>query len=274
LSSGIPYFPFDTSLDDKFKLIEAEFGLAGFGVVVKLYQKIYGTDGYYVEWTEEVALLFSKKIGLGGSAVSEIVRASIKRGIFDRDKFDKYSILTSRGIQKRYFEAVNRRKNVEVKSGYLLDDYTQIYKNVSIKRENDNISSENDNIFRQRKEEKTKEEKSKSIDDFFNALWDMYPRKEGKGSVSKTQKEKLYKLGLDKITRAIERYKAKLARDGTEPKYIKQGSTFFNSGYVDYLDENYKGSIEDQLKSGQPAVHQSFRIEIVDGQEVAVPDDR
>ena len=76
--SGIPYFPLDVQLDSKFELIEAEFGLTGFGVVVKLFQMIYGQDGYYIEWTNEVALLFAKRIGLGGSVVSEIVEMCIR----------------------------------------------------------------------------------------------------------------------------------------------------------------------------------------------------
>ena len=84
LKEGIDYFPLDCQLDDKFELIEAEYGLTGFGVVVKLFQKIYGQNGYYIEWTREVALLFSKRIGVGGSVVSEIVEASIRRGIFDK----------------------------------------------------------------------------------------------------------------------------------------------------------------------------------------------
>ena len=119
MNNGINYFPLNVHLDDKFELIEAEFGLKGFAIVVKLFQKIYGQQGYYCEWTEDVALLFGKNVGLGGDAVSEIVRAAIKRGIFDSELYDKYQILTSRGIQERYFEAVSRRKEVEVRKEYL-----------------------------------------------------------------------------------------------------------------------------------------------------------
>ncbi len=157
---GIPYFPLDVHLDDKFELIEADFGLTGFGVVVKLYQKIYSI-GYYVEWDEDVALLFARKIGAGCNVVSEIVSAAIRRGIFNQELYDKYSILTSEGIQKRYFEAISRRKQVEVKSAYLLVNVGQILKNANILEENVNISSENVNIFKQRKEEKSKVKESK-----------------------------------------------------------------------------------------------------------------
>ena len=42
MSNGITYFPLDVHMDDNIELIEAEFGLTGFAVIVKLYQKIYG----------------------------------------------------------------------------------------------------------------------------------------------------------------------------------------------------------------------------------------
>ena len=156
MKSGIEYFPLDVCLDDKFELIEAEFGLTGFAVVVKLLQKIYGQFGYYCEWTNEVALLFAKRVGLGGSVVSEIVSASIKRGIFDRAMYEKYSILTSEGIQKRYFEAVSRRKVVKVNGAYLFVSHTQIPKNVVIFEENVCISEKNADISKQSKVKESK----------------------------------------------------------------------------------------------------------------------
>ncbi len=161
MKSGIDYFPLDVALDSKMELIEAEFGLTGFGVIVKLFGEIYGKQGYYIEWTEEVALLFARNTGLGGSVVSEIVRASIKRGMFDQEIFDKYHVLTSRGIQKRYFEAVSRRKEIEVDNNILLVDPTQICKTADIKRRNVNILSENVNINKQSKVEKSRVKKSK-----------------------------------------------------------------------------------------------------------------
>ncbi len=76
------------------------------------------------------------------------------------------------------------------------------------------------------------------IEDFFESVWQIYPRKEGKGSISKIQKKKLYKIGFEEMSRAINRYKLKIQKEGIEKKYIKQGSTFFKSGYIDYLDSN------------------------------------
>lgn len=159
--SGIDYFPLDVTLNAKFELIEAEFGLTGFGVVVHLLQEIYGKAGYYIEWTEEVALLFARKVGLGGSVVSEIIEASIRRGMFDKEKYDKYHVLTSKGIQERYFEAVSRRKTLEVDYNILLVDAAQILPNVYISAKNVNIFSKNADIERQSKVEKSRVEKSR-----------------------------------------------------------------------------------------------------------------
>ena len=159
--SGIDYFPLDVTLNAKFELIEAEFGLTGFGVVVHLLQEIYGKAGYYIEWTEEVALLFARKVGLGGSVVSEIIEASIRRGMFDKEKYDKYHVLTSKGIQERYFEAVSRRKTLEVDYNILLVDVAHILPNVYISSKNVNIFSKNADIERQSKVEKSRVEKSK-----------------------------------------------------------------------------------------------------------------
>lgn len=159
--AGLDYFPLDVTMDAKMELIEAEFGLTGFGVIVHLLQEIYGKAGYYIEWTNEVALLFARKVGLGGSAVSEIVDASIRRGMFDKEIFDKYQILTSKGIQKRYFEAVSRRKSLEVDFNILLVDCANFLKNADIKRVNVNILSKNAYISEQSKVEKSRVKKSK-----------------------------------------------------------------------------------------------------------------
>lgn len=156
MKSGIDYFPLDVNMDEKVELIEAEFGLTGFAILVKLLQRIYGGEGWYVEWTNEVALLFAKRVGAGGSVVSEIVEALIKRGIFDKTLYDKYHILTSAGIQRRYFEAVSRRKNVKVKAEYLLVNVTDFLSNVDILSENVCTNKKNADILKQSKVEKSK----------------------------------------------------------------------------------------------------------------------
>jgi uncharacterized phage-related protein lin1244/lin1753 len=140
---GIPYFPLDVELDEKFRLIEAEYGLKGWATVVKLFQKIYGEFGYYCSSTTDMMLLFANGIKASYSFVLEITKASIKRGIFDKDMYEKYQILTSKGIQKRYFKAVSRRKHIEVDKRYLLIDIGKIQEDVNKNGENVNNFSKN-----------------------------------------------------------------------------------------------------------------------------------
>lgn len=79
--------------------------------------------------------------------------------------------------------------------------------------------------------------KTNEHEEFFESLWKLYPRKKGKGQVSATQKKKLYKIGIDEIARTIDRYKREV--EGKDQQYTMHGSTFFNTGYEDYLDVNY-----------------------------------
>ena len=233
MKDGIPYFPLDCELDSKFELIEAEFGLQGFAVVVKLLQRIYGGEGYYCEWTNEVALLFAKRNSTGGSVVSEIVSASIKRGIFDKDMFERYGILTSKGIQLRYLKAVDRRKQVKIKKQYLLVECALLPKNACIIEENVNIIQENADISQQRKEEERKVKKSKGdtmcahvpFDDF----WILYPKKQAKAAAEKAYlKVKPDRDLFEKMKKALEAQKSSFDWQKENGRYIPLPATWLN----------------------------------------------
>nr|DAF81548.1 MAG TPA: putative replisome organizer protein [Caudoviricetes sp.] len=79
--------------------------------------------------------------------------------------------------------------------------------------------------------------KSADADALFERLWSLYPLKRGKAQVSKANKMHLLDIGFDEFQRAIDRYKADL--DNETWRKPQNGSTFFNSGYIDYLDANY-----------------------------------
>lgn len=71
----------------------------------------------------------------------------------------------------------------------------------------------------------------------FEKLWELYPMKRGKSKVSEANKRRILDIGLDEMIRAVERYKADLAKETWRKP--QNGSTFFSGGYVDYLDSNY-----------------------------------
>ncbi len=75
-------------------------------------------------------------------------------------------------------------------------------------------------------------------DALFDRLWPLFPNKKGKGQVSSAAKQRLLKVGYEEMARAIDRYISELEKD-SEWRRPQNGSTFFNSGYIDYLDCNY-----------------------------------
>lgn len=161
IKEGISYFPLDCHLDEKFDLIEAEYGLKAFSVVVKLFQRIYGGHGYYCEWNEDIALLFARQKCLsssdaGNNLIADIVAASIRRGIFSQTLYEKYGILTSRGIQKRYLDIVYKRKVVKMEKAYLLLSDAEIKGNVVFIDHSDDRMIQNDDRMEQSKAKQSK----------------------------------------------------------------------------------------------------------------------
>lgn len=115
---GLDYFPLDCRLDTKLRIVIALFGLPGFAIVVMLWQRIYGEEGYYIEWNEDYGRLFALENNTDYDIVSKVVDESLKRGIFNQEKFQKYSILTSKGIQERYLMMTEKRTGIKI-----LDEY-------------------------------------------------------------------------------------------------------------------------------------------------------
>lgn len=157
---GLDYFELDCHLDDSIRLIQAEFGLKGFAVVVKLFQKIYGMNGYYCEWNDDVLLLFCGENAstCESNLIKNIVAACIRRNIFSEELYQKYGILTSTGIQRRYLNATAKREKVELIKEYLLFLDAKNLKNVVINSISDGRNSINSVNNSQSRVEKSREE--------------------------------------------------------------------------------------------------------------------
>lgn len=133
-NTGIEYYPFNVDFfdDDKIALIEGEFGVKGSVIAIRLLCKIY-REGYYYQWGDDECLLFSRKAGadIVHGTVQEVVKGLVRRSFFDKGVYDQFKVLTSRGIQQRYFDAVKRRQKVEVRRELLLVDVSK-FPNVHI----------------------------------------------------------------------------------------------------------------------------------------------
>lgn len=142
--------------------------------------------------------------------------------------------------QKRHREKLKKDSNVTGNVTDNVKNNVNCSYSLSNKHNIDNLYI--DNIYKH--ENADKDVNSTSPDEFFERIWKIYPVKKGKASVSKKQKKKLMSIGFDKIKRCVDRYLAELEASNTDRKFWKHGSTFFNSGYVDYLDENYEAETE------------------------------
>jgi hypothetical protein len=153
---GLDYFPFDIDFfnDPKIEIMSARFGVKGEIIAIRLLCMIY-RNGYYIKWSDDESTLLAKRAGenITPSLVSEVVKELSRRGFFNESLLGKFNILTSHGIQARYFEAVKRYKSVPVFEEFLLVDVSNM-ENVSINKINVDINSKNVNINPQKEKEK------------------------------------------------------------------------------------------------------------------------
>lgn len=118
---GIDYFPLDVNFDDKIELLIAEKGAVSLSVVIVIWQLIYQNEGFYIAANKDLSLLVKRRLLLDIEIIQDIINAAINRGIFNKSKFNDYEILTSKAIQKRYFIAAKKKKEVNVCENYLID---------------------------------------------------------------------------------------------------------------------------------------------------------
>lgn len=119
---GIPYFSFDVDFfsDIKVKKIMRACGPKSIPVLINLLCNIYRDKGYYIEWDDEIGFLVADEVGTNESIAEEVVNKSLQVGFFDKGIFEKYKILTSKGIQKRYQKATYQRKNNAINPNLLI----------------------------------------------------------------------------------------------------------------------------------------------------------
>ena len=122
LKQGLDYFSFDVDFfdDEKVMAISKEFGIKGEIATVKLLCAIY-RNGYFALWNEALKRkLLMVLPGVSEDLLESVVKRLAVWGFFDKALYDSTGVLTSRGIQRRYFAAVGRRKPRK-ELPYLLD---------------------------------------------------------------------------------------------------------------------------------------------------------
>lgn len=202
--AGLDYFPLDVDIDqdDKIAIIEASHGIEGFAIVIKLFMKIYD-NGYYYEWGEKEQLLFVRRVNVDINRVNVIINDCLKWGIFDQNTYERTKILTSKGIQRRYLEATNRRKRVEIRRDLLLLDAEDInaYKNLIIV----DINSQSDELMLTKNpQSKVKESKVKKSKVKQHTQYIEYAHKE------KIEPEKEDKAAANYVSEIVKLYESNI----------------------------------------------------------------
>lgn len=173
----------------------------------------------------------SAETGLTESQVRTALKKLKDTGYISTKSTNKYTIYTVNEYQKYIGGQVAETTTEENK---VVENGTKMEQTEEKAKETCEKSKEN-----------CEKPNKKAFIDCFERLWKQYPNKRGKGQVSDTKKKTLYEIGEEKIERALKRYLDDLSKDSSWRK-PQNGSTFFNSGYVDYLDENYEKPPEPQ----------------------------
>ena len=127
--TGLEYFPLDVDFynDLKVRKLMRNYGggKAAF-VYIAMLCKIY-ESGYYMVWDEDMSFSLSEITGMKEGVIRECVNYCVNVGLFDKDIYDSYRVLTSSGIQARYFTVVAKRRVHDMsRLPYLLVSATEI----------------------------------------------------------------------------------------------------------------------------------------------------
>lgn len=154
---GIDYFSHDVDMlnDRKIKLLKAKHGLIGYAVYIRLLEELYRDKGYYLQIDEDFNILFSDDNNLDYNVYILILNDCINQELFNKNLYEKYSILTSNRVQENYLSATERRKTVDMYDAYILVDLLDD----NIKSDNVNILTLNDDIGTQSKKKVKRKEK-------------------------------------------------------------------------------------------------------------------
>ena len=124
LKQGLDYFSLDVDFFQSAKIrriIQAQ-GTQSISVLISILANIYRKDGYYARWDGNMLLLVSEETGTREGVVTEVLQKALQVGFLDAGIFESYGVLTSEGIQERFFTAIERRRKIEIiKEFFLLD---------------------------------------------------------------------------------------------------------------------------------------------------------
>ena len=171
VKEGLDYYPLNADFmsDIKVRRLIRSFGSKSIGIVIALLGMIYGDKGYYILLNDDVAFIISEQTLEDEDLVNQIINKLIEIEFFDKNLYEKHRVLTSKGIQKRFISATERRKDVKLITKYNLVNVDNNSSSGVVNVDNNPVNVDNNsssgvvNVYnnQQRKEKKSKVKKSK-----------------------------------------------------------------------------------------------------------------
>ena len=160
IKQGLDYYSLDVGFlqDVKIRRIMRACGIQSIPVLISLLANIYRNDGYFLRWSPDMSFLIADELGVSEGAVTATVDKAVQVDFFNANMYECYGVLTSEGIQSRFFEAASRRREVRYDARFLLIN-VNVYKNL-VNVDNNPVNVD-DNPQSKVKESKVKESKVK-----------------------------------------------------------------------------------------------------------------
>ena len=121
---GLDYFQknVDFYQDIKIRKLIRHKGIQAVSVYDILLCQIYRV-GYYISWDDDLPFIISEVSDLKEDYILDVINYALSIGLFDQAIYAEYQVLTSHGIQERFFDfcSVAKRK-VSADLPYLLVD--------------------------------------------------------------------------------------------------------------------------------------------------------
>jgi predicted MPP superfamily phosphohydrolase len=261
---GLDYFSHDTGMceDYKMKLLIAKYKANGYAIYNHILELSYKENGFYFKKTDDNIILIGFLFSIDTSQVNEVIDYMLEKGLFSKELYEKYSILTSERMQINYIAGCEQRKKLFINNKYLLvniEDYKtnkskfEIINN-GFYEEKNGVKGDKSGINSQKEKEKetVKEKESNTL---FNKFWDLYDKKVG-------SKEKIFKKFLKLTNEEIElllTHVPKYVQSTPEKKYRKNPETYINNkSWNDEIITNYK--VPEQRASQSQQVHSGVKM--------------
>jgi hypothetical protein len=118
IKTGLDYFSHSTELvsDEKFEVMQEMYGAAGYMFVLVIWERIYRAGGELdLKNSKLLKVIERKAVGNQSNlrkkySFDEMLSTALEVGLFDRNAFKSFQVLTSNGIKRRVLTVTRKRK--------------------------------------------------------------------------------------------------------------------------------------------------------------------